>query len=171
MRKEVARSTKEHLAEHLNQDALATLQRDLYNAFIKRIEQTSSMDSGLRFEDAGVHCVGVLVEAMMSSGASEGLSAVSAWKTDFQATATRVYREIRDTAISGGDNVEKAEKMMGSTFALYNAVRRDIGVQVRKGDVACGKYGKSVGSQVSLIVNGLKNGKLVDAAMGMFEQS
>lgn len=166
MRKEMLRSVNDHFGKLLQPETLTTLSRELYSAFIKRLEDTSSMDTEPRIKDVVKHCIGILVEFMEASQAAEnGLTGISAWRRELEAVAINGYRDVHNRWSEGSRSLQRAEEMMSSTSRLYKAVRQDIGVSMRRGDVAEGRYGKSIGSQVSLIAEGFKNGTIMDAAM------
>ncbi len=105
------------------------------------LEETPSWDSGARFADAARHLVGHVVEILAAATMVQmSLKNISSWQKELTESSTELYRRLRHEATSGRDNVAKAKENMGQTFAVYNAVRREFGVSVRRGDVAEGKH-------------------------------
>lgn len=158
------RLNKQHFGSLLSGDVLSTLNKTAFAAIIKRLEETPSWDSGARLADAARHIVGLVVELLVSSkNGARALQSISEWQKELTESSTELYRRLRFEATSGKDNVSKAKECMGQTFAVYNAVRSEFGVNVRRGDVAEGRHLKSIGSSVSAIVDGVRDGRVLRA--------
>lgn len=155
---------KKYFGKLVAAESLSSLNSSIFTAIVKRLEETPSWDSGARFADAARHLVGLVVEILAGSNdGSNALKNISSWQKELTESSTELYRRLRHEATSGRDNVAKAKENMGQTFAVYNAVRREFGVSVRRGDVAEGKHLHSIGSSVSAIVEGVRDGRVLRA--------
>ena len=72
----------------------------------------------------------------------------------------KLYQSLREQAMSKQENSSEVKDSLGATCAVYQCIRKAIGASVRRGDVAEGKQGRSVGSSISAIVEGLRDGGL-----------
>lgn len=155
---------KHHFASLLKGGEVEKLQHKASVALLKRLEETASSDSGPRFEDASRHIMGHIVETVLAASTDAGAAAaLGKFQKDFMQASLSLYRSIRKAATSGNDNLADAKEKMGSTIAIYQCIRGELGVAVRRGDVAEGKHGRSVGGNVSRIVTALRDGRLVHA--------
>lgn len=139
-------------------------------SMFKRLEETSSFDTPARFDDLAKHLVGVILDNLTASNApAESYALLQKWKPEFVANSAKVYLTLREqmhtTALA--ETLADAKDNLGRTYAVYEYVRREIGVTVRKGDVAEGKHGRSIGSNVSAIVEAMRDGRLVGAVGSM----
>jgi phenylalanine ammonia-lyase len=142
-------------------EAVAKINKAAAIALAKRLEHTASLDSNLRFEDAAKHLVGVIMDGLVAAGHAEALVALPAWKAEFASVAADLYRNLLTSTTVEGKGVDNAKAFLGRTHAMYTAVRNDVGVPVRRGDVAEGRSGPSVGSSISHIVEAVRDGRLV----------
>lgn len=158
-------SVSKHFGSYIKGDALDRLNKTLSIDMFKRLEDTTSWDSQARFDDLARHLTGVIVPPLIAAKASgEALAAVGAWQSSFAQSSVALYRKLRDEMHVSGKNIEEAKENMGRTYSVYECVRKDLGVHVRRGDVAEGKHGVSIGSNVSIIVEALRDGTLLRAA-------
>lgn len=158
------RLNKQYFGSLVSAEGLPSLNKAMYISLIKRLEETPSWDSAARFADAARHVVGHIVEVLAASkDGSRALQSISNWQKEFTEASTELYRRLRSEATSGRDNVARAKEAMGQTFAVYNAVRWEFGVSVRRGDVAEGRHLQSIGSNVSAIVDGVRDGRVLRA--------
>lgn len=164
LRKLMERLNKQYFGALLAGENLSSLNRAAFAAIIKRLEETPSWDSTARFADAARHIVGLVVEVLASSkDGARALQSISEWQKELTESSTELYQRLRSEATSGKDNVAKAKECMGQTFAVYNAIRSEFGVNVRRGDVAEGRHLRSIGSSVSAIVDGVRDGRVLRA--------
>lgn len=167
IRKLLDNTTKRFFGTYLEQKTLEALQFALLVSLLKRLEDTTSWDSTLRFEDAFRHLSGLIVDTLVASASEEldgnAIKAVAAWRTELSTKGADLYRSLRKQATSGQDNAAKAKENMGATYAVYECVRNDAGVAVRRGDVASGHHERSIGSSVSAIRETLRDGRMVHA--------
>lgn len=157
---------EKHFSAHLSADKLAHMQKMTFIALIKRLEHTSSMDSTPRFEDAARTLIGLIVDYLMSSSTTSeehALSTLGSFRAQFANSAASLYVRMRYQITSGQANYAQAKDQLGRTYAVYEAVRNDLDIQVRKGDVAEGKSGSSIGSSVSKIIEAMRDGRLITA--------
>ncbi|BEI81545.1 hypothetical protein CcaverHIS002_0207050 [Cutaneotrichosporon cavernicola] len=157
-----------HFAAFLTPEQLVKLNTTAAITLYKRLNQTPSWDSGARFEDAAKHLVGCIMDALMVNDDITDLTNLPKWKKEFSNDARDLYRSILDATTADGRNDLEPAEYLGQTRAVYEAVRSDLGVKVRRGDVAEGKSGKSIGSNVALIVEGMRDGRLMNAVGKMF---
>lgn len=158
------RLNKQYFGSLLSGEALTSLNKTTFGAIVKRLEETPSWDSAARFADAARHIVGHVVEVLVASkDGARALQSISEWQKELTESSTELYRRLRFSATSGKDNVARAKECMGQTFAVYSAVRQDFGVNVRRGDVAEGRHLQSIGSNVSAIVDGVRDGRVLRA--------
>ena len=170
MKDHLSATLNKHLSTYLDKSMLGALNKVAYVSLQKRLEETPSIDSTLRYEDAAKHLVGTLVDTLSNVKAdSAALSGVIAWKADFAASGAKLYRTLRAQYMSKHDNLPEAKMNLGATYTMYECIRKDIGVSVRRGDVADGKHGRTVGSSVSAIVEAMKDGRIVNAVSRMLE--
>jgi len=156
---------KKHFGSALQGKDLEKLQHKVFVALLKRLEETASSDSGPRFEDASRHIMGHLMETVVPLIAiNPGVAAsLGSFQKEFLEGSLSLYRSIRKATTTGNDNLADAKENMGSTIVIYQCIRGELGVSVRRGDVAEGKHGRSVGGNVSRIVTALRDGRLVKA--------
>lgn len=157
-------TTEKHLGSYLKEKVMVeAVNKAVLGSFIRRLIQTPSFDSGPRFEDAATHLVGTLVATLAAQGQEVDFSKIVAWRTDFAKASCELYRTIRARAMKGQDNIAAARESMGATFAVYDLIRNQLGVAVRKGDVANGRHGPTIGSSVAKIAASIKDGRMVEA--------
>ena len=137
------------------------LQKKVFVAFLKRLEETPSWDSAPRFDDASRHILGYIVESIGND--STALSKLGEFKDVFNNSSLALYRKLRKQCTSGQDNLSAAKDVLGQTISIYEHIRGDLGISVRRGDVAEGGHGRSVGGNVSRIVMALRDGRLIGA--------
>jgi len=142
--------------------AVPGLHKALATSFLKRLIETPSFDSAPRFEDAATHLVGTLVNVLAANGKAVDFSAVVAWKGEFAKASYELYNTIRTRTMKGQDNLTAARDNLGRTLPVYELVRRELGVAVRRGDVAEGRHGLTIGSAVSKIAAGIKDGRVIE---------
>lgn len=157
-----------HFSAFLTPEQLTSLNRTAAIALYKRLNHTPSWDSGPRFEDAAKHLVGVIMDALMVNDDITDLTNLPKWKKEFAKEAGDLYRTILHATTADGRNDLEPAEYLGNTRAVYECVRKDIGVKVRRGDVAEGKSTKSIGSSVARIVEAMRNGTLMGAVQKMF---
>lgn len=154
-----------HFGDSLSKSALVNLTKACYITLIKRLEETSSSESSARFVDAASMLVGVIVEVLSTSDNPSALKAVTSWRTSFASSASQLYVSMLDDCNNAEKQVTAAKSKLGRTSSVYELIRgSDVNVAFRRGDVAQGKSGKSIGSSVSSIVEAMRDGRLVAAA-------
>lgn len=162
----VEEATARFFKSYVDTSTLALLTKTLLQSLLRRLEETTSWDSQLRFEDAFRHLSGLIVDTLASSStqsSGDGLKAVAAWRSELSTKACELYRSLRKQATSGQDNTAEAKENLGGTYAVYECVREGAGVKVRRGDVAEGKLGRTIGSSVAAIRETIVDGRLVTA--------
>lgn len=153
-------SLTKHFGPLIAGDDLNKLKRTAALDFYQRLNHTASWDSEPRFKDAAKVVVGDIIDAMPAKGSS--LEALAEWKAEFGKDSGDIYRKMLASVIAAeNDNV----KYLGRTQSVYSAVRRDLDVKARRGDVAEGHSTKTVGSSISKIVEAIRDGTIV-AAVG-----
>lgn len=160
----LASSLRTHFPD-LSADELAKVDKAASRALAKRLDATPSMDSGPRFADAARSLTGVLVDALADLG--KDFSAVTAWSKAFGKDAAELYVRMRDDAVATS-GASKAD-VLGKTSRVYDAVRTELGVKARRGDVAEGRSGPTVGSSISTIVEAVRDGRLMTAVEAMLD--
>lgn len=148
----------------LSAEQAAALKIKLSVALLKRMEQTTSADCDARFDDAAKHLIGVVFDFVIQHGIDT--AGLADWRRDFAAQAADIYRTIFTQHMSGTDRLD-AKHYLGKTYTIYETVR-DI-VNVRRGDVAEGKSGQTIGSSVSNIVEAVRDGRIISAIGKMLE--
>lgn len=121
--------------------------RTILPVIYRRLEQTSSMDSGPRFLDA----FSLTVQPILESGHQLQLQPITSWKLYAATEAQKIYVESRDgffldveQAYNAEDSeirVGPAEQMLGiKNRAMYRFVRKELGILPRRGDVKLGAH-------------------------------
>ena len=109
-----------HLSAYLGKSKLIALARIAFVFLQKRLEETPSINSRPRFEDAAKHLIGVIVDTLVDTQAEGGASnAVAAWKADFAASSAKLYCSLRSEIMSGRDNLSETKENLVTTFAVY----------------------------------------------------
>lgn len=157
--------TAKHFGQFFTQTQLKGLHTTLVVSLIKRLEETTSWDTVSRFDDLAKHLVGVIVDALTAcTKSTDGYLAISAWKEEFSTKSAELYTTLRAKVFaSPAASLEAAKQNMGNTFAVYECVRSELGISARRGDVAEGKHGPSVGTSISKIVEAMRDGRLTAA--------
>ena len=145
---------------------LVQVQNKVFLALLKRLDETTSMDSAPRFDDIARHLVGPVVESLSGDSGAGALRAVQAFRADFCASALELYRSLRTEATEGKQQkVDETQASLGRTAEVYACIRGELDVSVRRGDVAAGKHGRSVGGNISRVVRAVRGGQII-AAVG-----
>ncbi|EGG03069.1 uncharacterized protein MELLADRAFT_72619 [Melampsora larici-populina 98AG31] len=104
-----------------------------------------------------------------SQQASIQVGSVSKFQEEANVMIYEVLKTSREEMFASEDG-KYSEKYLGKTRELYLFVRRDLGVRTRRGDVASGKHGVTVGSLVGKIVKSMEfNGGLGSVLVKVFE--
>lgn len=167
-RSHAAELLKSTLAAHfpeLSEAELEALNKLCAQSLGKRLDATPSMDSVPRFADAARSLVGPIVEFLAARG--KDFTPVSGFAAAFGKDAAALYGKMRDAAVA--ESGKDMSEVLGKTGTIYDAVRNELGVKARKGDVAEGRSGSTVGTSISRIVEAVRDGRLMTAVEAMLE--
>lgn len=149
---------------------LAELKQKASIALVKRLEQTTYADCTARFDDAAQHLIGLIFDFLVKHGDQSAIAQLADWRVDFATKAADIYRTILTSQMTGAVKLDDAKEYLGKTYTMYAAVRGDVGVPVRRGDVQLGKSGRSIGGSVSQIVQAIRDGRLVASVGQMLNE-
>lgn len=155
----VLESLSHHFGEFLDVAALGTLASKIRSAIWRRLEQTTSVDLAPRWEDAFAFVSSLVLDALAtSSSTANPLSSIARWRTISAAAAVQLTRELRDDFFAASTSPTSA--YLGRTRSIYDFVRETVGVKARRGDVFLGRQEKTIGSNVALIYEAIRSGRI-----------
>lgn len=150
-----------HLGGIVQPEHVSRLSKLIAQAVFTRLESTGSMDTLARYTDAFSHASAVILEFLgtvpgaRTNTYDDPITAITKWRETSTQSAVLLVRSTRDSYQHGS-----AAQYMGRTRALYEWVRGDLGVKLRKGDVYLGGPREpTIGSSVSKIYAGLRSGQ------------
>jgi phenylalanine ammonia-lyase len=156
----LTRTLAQHLGTFLDAKVISSLASTMKDLICRRLEQTSSMDTAHRFEDACAFVTSVALDALVLSPTCHSSPHISLarWRTDATRQLTITYRKLRDDFFANSENA--ADYLGDGTKRLYLFVRDTLGVRARRGDVALGAPEATIGRSVSTIHEAIRSGKL-----------
>jgi phenylalanine ammonia-lyase len=156
----LGRTLSQHLGTFLDPKEISSLSSAMKDLICRRLEQTSSMDTARRFEDACAFVTSVALDALSPSPTCHSRPHVSLthWRKDASCQLTVLYRKIRDDFFA--DSESGADYLGDGTKRLYLFVRDTLGVRARKGDVARGAPEATIGRSVAMIHEAIRSGRL-----------
>ncbi|KAL8925534.1 MAG: hypothetical protein Q9208_003425 [Pyrenodesmia sp. 3 TL-2023] len=118
-------ASRGHLMMMMETASAATaVQEKCWLALLDRLDATTSVDSGPRFEGAVLAVRALLLDAVAET--VEAFAAVKSFARDLEARAVRLYRAVRDEYVHDGGS---AEEFLGKgSRKMYVYVRRELGV-------------------------------------------
>ncbi|KAG0143159.1 hypothetical protein CROQUDRAFT_673137 [Cronartium quercuum f. sp. fusiforme G11] len=121
--------------------------------FHARYSLTPSLDSIVRIPDALEATTTAIVRSFDAAKVSIAPGLIS----NFHAKATGLIDQVlKQTRTEMFSSDSWASQYLGKTRVIYEFIRKTLDIKVRKGDVADGKLGVTVGSQVGRIVKSMK---------------
>ncbi|EJD46755.1 phenylalanine ammonia-lyase [Auricularia subglabra TFB-10046 SS5] len=164
-----------HLGAFVPPTQIAALAKVVEDAIRTRLEHTAAMDAQARMADAFWFASAGVVEFLGSSktaangnGVSNGNgattplgfgdlpAALAAWRAAGAAKAFELLRAARD----GYQHGAAAQHLGRGTRLLYEFVRVELGIKLRKGDVFSGGHqSPSIGSAVGVVYDALRQGR------------
>lgn len=149
---------------YLSDRELASLALKVKSAIWRRLEQTTSADLVDRWKDAFAFASSLVMEALVSShqspttSAGNPLTAIASWRSTSSLSAIALTQKLRNEFFEA--ITSPTVNSLGRTRGLYTFVRETLGVKMRRGDVFLGKREKTIGSNVSIIYEAVRNGRI-----------
>jgi phenylalanine ammonia-lyase len=159
----LAASLELHLGPFLETEEISSLSAKMKEMICRRLEQTTSLDSDARFEDACGFVTSFAVEALSKStlaynNNNNPLSSLDQWRISTSTQLAQLYRKTRNDFFV---NSSSAESYLGKgTKPLYAFVRKSLGVRARRGDVALGSHEATIGRSVAMIHEAIRSGSM-----------
>lgn len=145
----------QHFAHLIPSSALTPLTQTIVNEFCSRYLQTCSLDSIVRIPDGLDTATPPIIRAFDQAKASLEPGVIQSFLDDANLVIGNALRETRESMFESQPGTWAAP-YLGKTRGLYKFVRVTLGIKTRQGDVAEGRQGPTVGSQVSKIVKAMR---------------
>jgi phenylalanine ammonia-lyase len=150
-----------HLGGVVQPEHISRLSQRIAQTVFNRLENNGSMDTVARYSDAFSSASSTVIDFLgREPGArantyDDPIVAITKWREASTQLAVSLIRSTRDSYRHGS-----AAQYMGRTRALYEWVRGDLGISLRKGDVHLGGSREpTIGTSVSKIYAGLRSGQ------------
>lgn len=136
---------------------------------MRRLEATTSVDLEPRWIDAFGHVTSIVLDALVTTKSTQNpLPTIAKWRSTSATSAIALARKLKNKFFDSMDSTSPTSEYLGKTKLLYSFVRNTLGVKARRGDVYHGKQEKTIGSNVSLIYNAIKDGRINPVLVEMF---
>ncbi|KAH9821321.1 phenylalanine ammonia-lyase [Melampsora americana] len=148
---------KSHFGTHLPSESLENLTLKILTSFHERYSQTSSLDSIVRIPDGLEFITHSIIRIFDDHQVSIPIGSISKFQTEANLMIYEVLNRSREEMYDehhrkGG---EYASRYLGKTKGMYEFVRKELKIETRRGDVANGAHGPTVGSSVGKIVKSM----------------
>ncbi|MBW0491928.1 hypothetical protein O181_031643 [Austropuccinia psidii MF-1] len=126
----------------------------LFEALVRRLEITTTLDSEARFLDAYKHTLHALLEYPID------LTQLHSWPAFAGSQTTILYQSFREKCFSNVFEDSVSAWIGPKNWNVYNFVRKCLGILPRRGDVFLGQHLGSISSDVSKIFESIRCGEL-----------
>lgn len=169
LRPEIEALVKTHFGSLIPSESLGTLASKILTSFHERYSQTCSLDSIVRIPDGLQFVTHSIITVFDTHQVSIPAGVITKFQDEADSTIYKVLKDSREKMYEN-PNGDYASKYLGKTKVLYEFIRRDLGIKTRRGDVASGRHGATVGSSVGKIVKSMEfNGGLGSVLVKVFE--
>ncbi|KAJ7594953.1 L-Aspartase-like protein, partial [Mycena floridula] len=179
----VNRIASEELAHHfgrvLSQTDLASLTAKVCTVLVESLEDTGTMDASERMEKVAASSTSVLVDVLTGQATVQpeqlgaALTCIPAFRTALATRATSFLIELRGAYLSGERGKAPASRHLNKTKPLYEFVRLTLGIRMHGAENYSrfanghGFDEQTVGQNISLIHEAVRDGKLQPVLVGM----
>ena len=175
LREELARS----FGRHLSEGDLAALSAAVARQIRRSLETTSTMDAAYRMRAVAAATTTPIVD-FCAGGAGPGapvdvdLSEVVAFRARLAERMTDALVRLREAYLTGAKGSAPATQYLGKARAVYEFVRTTLGVKVHGVENlhdfkdGPGVEEPSIGQDISLIHEAIRDGKMQDVVVGLF---
>ena len=175
LREELARS----FGRHLSEGDLAALFAAVARQIRRSLETTSTMDAAYRMRAVAAATTTPIVD-FCAGGAGTGapvdvdLSEVVAFRARLAERMTDALVRLREAYLTGAKGPAPATQYLGKARAVYEFVRTTLGVRMHGVENlhdfkdGPGVEEPSIGQDISLIHEAIRDGKMQDVVVGLF---
>ncbi|KAL0566724.1 Protein pal1 [Marasmius crinis-equi] len=174
--KYIVSEESEALFPSLDASTQSTIQSRVLSPMFLRMEKTTIMDVADQMSTVAAASVPALTEFFVRSGLGDTpglLSSISKFQSNVASRATTLMNELRMAYLTGKRGVSPASPHLGKTRAMYEFVRITLGVKMHGLDNLTGFVDDSgldntVGQQISVIYEAIRDGKIHETILDMF---
>ncbi len=170
LREELVRSFGAHLSDVDLNTLLPVISRALRHSF----ESTSTMDAVLRMRTIAAATTTALVDFLAVHSSTGALDEIISFRAALAERMTTSLVRLRQQYLSGEKGAAPASVYLGKSRALYEYIRVTLGVRmhgvenVHNFKEGPGVEDPTIGQNISLIHEAIRDGKMQDIVVGLF---
>ena len=176
---EVNEILREQLAEsfgpYLSSTSIAAVTPLLLRQISRSLETTSTMDAVLRMRTVAATTTTPLVDfCAQQDGGAHALAEIVAFRAALAERMTASLLRLRQQYLSGAKGAAPASAYLGKSCAVYEFVRVTLGIRMHGVEnlhdfkAGPGVEDPTIGQDISLIHEAIRDGKLQDVVVGLF---
>ncbi|KAF8270488.1 L-Aspartase-like protein [Lactarius quietus] len=167
-----------HFGRSLPLHEMASIFRDILKSMYRTLDSTTTMDAAPRMTKVATASVSVLVDFFTTSPSADpsALSAIPAFRASVASRATSLLVSLRKEYLSGARGPAPASKYLNKTRPIYEFVRKALGIRMHGSENesvfsnGLGVEDVTIGQNVSLIHEAIRDGKMQAIVAGLFHQ-
>ncbi len=170
LRDELSRTFGRHLADADLTALFAAVARQVRCS----LETTSTIDAAYRMRAVAAATTTPLVDFCAAAGVHADLGAVEAFRARLAERMADALVRLREAYLRGAKGSAPAAQYMGKARAMYGFVRTTLGVRMHGVEnlhdfkEGPGVEEPSIGQDISLIHEAIRDGKMQDVVVGLF---
>ncbi|GBE81048.1 Phenylalanine ammonia-lyase [Sparassis crispa] len=175
MQKIVQAQLSKHFAAHLAAVDLEKLFAAIWLAMDYVLAGTSTTDAAPRMRKVAAASTTPIVDYCLTHGAAEALVQIPEFRKSVADQSEKLLEQLRVAYLTGERGAAPASPLLGKTRPVYEFVRVTLGIKMHGGenldkfDGGPGVDEVSIGQNISLIHEAIRDGKMQDVVVGLFD--
>ncbi|KIY73137.1 phenylalanine ammonia-lyase [Cylindrobasidium torrendii FP15055 ss-10] len=162
--------------QQLSSEELDLLHSSLYGQMLRTMDSTTNMDAADQMKEVASVFTAALVEAFTCTRLlNDSLKDIPRFKAAVASRATALMESLRKAYLYGERGPAPASKLLGRTRPVYEYIRIGLGIRLHGRENASGfqnglgKDDPTIGQNISLIYEAIRDGQFQDVVAGLFE--
>lgn len=168
---------KSKFGDDLTAEQVKTLASKVLAAVHANIDTTSTMDAEPRFKAAAAATTTTIVDFFSENSISSpsAFAGITTFRAELASRSTALVEKLRTEYLTGAKGPAPASRFLNKTRGVYEFVRLTLGIKMH-GEVNLKVFSpeiqeQSIGQNVSLIHEAIRDGKLQGVVAALFSQA